>query len=191
MGHFSVFDERGDFGKMEPIPKVVLEKEEKEEIQNVSMEEEVEEEEEEEKVEGEEQEEVEEEEEREEEEEEAVDDSTEYISLKTLQENRISSDEITAMNQFKNYTRGERTNRLYIKNLAKQVVESDLRFIFNRFHGKGKEKREELEIRLMQEGRMKGQAFVTFPNETIAETALDAVHGYVLHEKPMVIQFGR
>ena len=27
------------------------------------------------------------------------------------------------MSQFKNYTRGERTNRLYIKNLAKQVSE--------------------------------------------------------------------
>ena len=158
--HFSVFDERGDFGKIEPIPREQKEEEKEEE-----------------------------EEEKEEKE------HAGYISLKQLSENRISSQEILQMNQFKKYTRGERTNRLYIKNLAKQVVESDLRFIFNRFAPKkglkGEGEGDELDIRLMQEGRMKGQAFVTFPDEMVAEKALDAVHGFVLHEKPMVIQFGR
>ena len=39
----------------------------------------------------------------------------------------------------------------------------------------------------MQEGRMKGQAFITFPSDETAEKALSSTHGYVLHAKPMII----
>lgn len=81
---------------------------------------------------------------------------------------------------------------MYIKNLSKQVVEEDLKFIFKRFlrHCSDQEK-ESLDIRLMQEGRMKGQSFVTLPSEEVAEKALKNVHGYILYEKPMIIQYGR
>jgi U11/U12 small nuclear ribonucleoprotein SNRNP65 len=34
---------------------------------------------------------------------------------------------------------------------------------------------------------MKGQAFVTFPTVELAQRALDETHGYVFHEKPMII----
>ena len=34
---------------------------------------------------------------------------------------------------------------------------------------------------------MKGQAFINFPTEVLAEKAVKAVHGYILHGKPMVI----
>lgn len=44
-----------------------------------------------------------------------------------------------------------------------------------------------VQIKLMKEGRMKGQAFVTFPTKELAGTALRNVHGYVLHEKPMIV----
>ena len=43
------------------------------------------------------------------------------------------------------------------------------------------------DIRLMKEGRMKGQAFVTFPSNELAAKAMSLLHGYVLHEKPMII----
>uniref|UniRef100_A0A0A8XND1 Similar to Os03g0326600 n=1 Tax=Arundo donax TaxID=35708 RepID=A0A0A8XND1_ARUDO len=43
----------------------------------------------------------------------------------------------------------------------------------------------------MQEGRMRGQAFVTFPTVELAQHALNLVHGYVFKGKPMIIQFGR
>jgi len=33
----------------------------------------------------------------------------------------------------------------------------------------------------------RGQAFVIFPNEEMASQALTDVHGYILHNKPMVI----
>lgn len=43
------------------------------------------------------------------------------------------------------------------------------------------------DIRLMKEGRMKGQAFIGLPNEKAAAKALKEVNGYVLFEKPMVV----
>lgn len=43
------------------------------------------------------------------------------------------------------------------------------------------------DIRLMKEGRMKGQAFIGLPNEKAAAKALKEANGYVLFEKPMVV----
>lgn len=43
----------------------------------------------------------------------------------------------------------------------------------------------------MQEGRMKGQAFIALQNEKLAEKALKETNGYILKTKPMVVQFAR
>lgn len=43
-----------------------------------------------------------------------------------------------------------------------------------------------LEIRLM-EGRMKGQAFVTFPSQSLAGDGLSLVNGFVMRDKPLVV----
>ena len=43
------------------------------------------------------------------------------------------------------------------------------------------------DIRVMQSGRMKGQAFVGLPSEQVAITALQETHGYLLHGKPLVV----
>jgi U11/U12 small nuclear ribonucleoprotein SNRNP65 len=43
----------------------------------------------------------------------------------------------------------------------------------------------------MTEGRMKGQAFITLQNTKQAETALKETNGYILKNKPLVIQFAR
>lgn len=37
------------------------------------------------------------------------------------------------------------------------------------------------------DGRMKGQAFITFPSVELAREALTTVNGYLLKEKPVVI----
>ncbi|CAM8951073.1 unnamed protein product [Rhodiola kirilowii] len=39
------------------------------------------------------------------------------------------------------------------------------------------------------EGRMRGQAFVTFPSTELAHQALNLANGYVFKSKPMIIQF--
>lgn len=43
----------------------------------------------------------------------------------------------------------------------------------------------------MQEGRMKGQAFITFETVELAQKALKETNGYILKEKPLVVQFAR
>lgn len=43
----------------------------------------------------------------------------------------------------------------------------------------------------MQEGRMKGQAFVTLQNTVQAQLALQETNGYILKEKPMVVQYAK
>lgn len=44
-----------------------------------------------------------------------------------------------------------------------------------------------LDIKVMTEGRMKGQAFVIFPTQELAERALHDVNGYSLQGKPLII----
>ncbi|KAG8244823.1 RNA-binding region-containing protein 3 [Homalodisca vitripennis] len=115
---------------------------------------------------------------------------------KSLKMGLISS--ITAKDQrvlpvFKNYQPGAPSCRLYVKNLAKQVLTRDLHFIYRRYY------RPELDqvqgsmfdIRLMQEGRMKGQAFITLQSVEQAQAALKDTNGYILKDKPMVVQFAR
>jgi len=48
----------------------------------------------------------------------------------------------------------------------------------------------DLEIQLLT-GRMKGQAFLTFPTIDIAKHALMESNGYLLRDKPMIVEFSR
>ncbi|XP_054716083.1 RNA-binding region-containing protein 3-like [Uloborus diversus] len=115
-----------------------------------------------------------------------------FISLEELRRKRLSSREMRTMSVFRNYSPGEPTLRLYIKNLAKQVVEKDLRHIFGRFVDADSEReREMFDVKLMKEGRMKGQAFVTLASEGRAAEAVRETNGFVLHTKPLVVHFAR
>ncbi|XP_032551732.1 RNA-binding region-containing protein 3 [Chiroxiphia lanceolata] len=117
---------------------------------------------------------------------------SEFISRKDLEKNRLSREEMEKFSVFKNYEPGDPNCRIYVKNLAKQVQEKDLKFIFGRYVDFQSEvERNMFDIRLMKEGRMKGQAFIGLPNEKAAAKALKEANGYVLFEKPMVVQFAR
>ncbi|XP_023135009.1 RNA-binding region-containing protein 3 isoform X1 [Amphiprion ocellaris] len=114
------------------------------------------------------------------------------VSRKELEKGRLSRDEIKRMSVFKNYEPGEPTCRLYVKNIAKQVEEKDLKYIYGRYIDPSSEaERNMFDIVLMKEGRMKGQAFVGLPSEQSAEKALRETNGYVLYDKPLVVQFAR
>ncbi|KAG9301779.1 hypothetical protein G9A89_003326 [Geosiphon pyriformis] len=116
----------------------------------------------------------------------------ESISTQQLNDNKMPEKELKNITAMKKYTRGEPTATLYIKNLQQKKVEvNDLKHIFGRYFRSREEMESQLEIQLMKEGRMRGQAFVKFPDVNIAKQALDEVHGYILHEKPMIIQFSR
>ncbi|KAM4606067.1 RNA-binding region-containing protein 3 isoform 1-T2 [Polymixia lowei] len=114
------------------------------------------------------------------------------ISRKELEKGRLSRDEIKRMSVFKNYEPGEPTCRLYVKNIAKQVEEKDLKYIYGRYIDPSSEaERNMFDVVLMKEGRMKGQAFVGLPSERSAEKALRETNGYVFYDKPLVVQFAR
>ncbi|KAJ0059887.1 hypothetical protein NL108_014578 [Boleophthalmus pectinirostris] len=114
------------------------------------------------------------------------------ISRRELEKGRLSRDEIKRMSVFKNYEPGEPTCRLYVKNIAKQVEEKDLKYIYGRYIDLSSEaERNMFDIVLMKEGRMKGQAFVGLPSEASAQRALRDTNGYVLYDKPLVVQFAR
>lgn len=114
--------------------------------------------------------------------------------------NRIPPDQLTELPVFKNYTPGTPSNKLYLKNLAKTVTEDDLKRIFHRFAITPDPNRE-IDIKLMQSGRMKGQAFVTFSyiyeedldrlQEKPVARALRLTNGLILKDKPMVVVYGK
>ncbi|XP_029004240.1 RNA-binding region-containing protein 3 [Betta splendens] len=118
--------------------------------------------------------------------------SSDVISRKELEKGRLSRDEMKRMSVFKNYEPGEPTCRLYVKNIAKQVEEKDLKYIYGRYINPSSEaERNMFDVVLMKEGRMKGQAFVGLPSEQSAEKARRETNGYVLSDKPLVVQFAR
>ncbi|TNM96366.1 hypothetical protein fugu_016027 [Takifugu bimaculatus] len=117
---------------------------------------------------------------------------SDVISRKELEKGRLSRDEMKKISVFKNYEAGEPTCRLYVKNIAKQVEEKDLKYIYGRYiNPSSEEERNMFDIMLMKEGRMKGQAFVGLPSEQSAEKALRETNGYVLYDKPLIVQFAR
>ncbi|XP_071636866.1 RNA-binding region-containing protein 3 [Temnothorax longispinosus] len=115
-----------------------------------------------------------------------------FITSEELAANKISANDQRLLPVFKNYHPGKPSNRLYIKNLAKQVEAKDLHYIYQRYVIAGlKDSENEYDVRLMQEGRMKGQAFVTLQNDVQAKMALEETNGYILKDKPIVVQFAK
>lgn len=129
-----------------------------------------------------------------------------------IKENQIPTDQLKVHPIFHNYFPGEISNRLYVKNIAKEVTEADLRAIYDRYleincNGRGNIR--SIDIRLMTSGRMKGQAFITFngpylscdvDNESsnnsshkyqIIEEALRETNGLILRGKPLVVVYGK
>lgn len=139
--------------------------------------------------------------------------SSSYIlSDAEISENRIPAEQLKEHPLFQSYDAGEITNRLYVKNIAKDVTEADLRAIYERYleqncggHGNVRS----LDIRLMTSGRMKGQAFIQFdgpylncdvddeasmnlPNKyQMIEKALRETNGLIVKTKPLVVVYGK
>lgn len=115
-----------------------------------------------------------------------------FVSLEELERGRLPKSELKEVSVFRRYERGEPSCRLYLKNLAKQVTDKELRFIYGRFIDVTSEQDLNIfDVRLMKEGKMKGQAFITFPSEDKAIPALEQTNGYILNGKPIVVQFAR
>lgn len=109
------------------------------------------------------------------------------VSLEDIQNNRLAIEEIKNLPRFENYAPGELSKILYLKNLSNKVHQQDLESIFNKFLPEGAGG---LEYRVLT-GRMRGQAFITFPDTNSSSRALEHVNGYLLKDRPIIIQYGR
>ncbi|XP_065345806.1 RNA-binding protein 41-like isoform X2 [Cloeon dipterum] len=109
------------------------------------------------------------------------------IPLEIIKTNSLPIAEIRKITKFQNYEKGTPSRTLFLKNLSGLVLEKDLAELFGNFEQEGSQA---IVYRLMG-GRMKGQAFVKFPDEKTAERALDCVIGYQLKGRPIIIQFGK
>ncbi|XP_063415453.1 RNA-binding protein 41-like [Mytilus trossulus] len=101
--------------------------------------------------------------------------------------NRLSVEEIRKLPKFENYEEGSQNNVLYLKNLPNRISENELGSLFLRFQVSNCSP---IKFRIMS-GRMRGQAFVTLDSKETASEALGLVNGYKLHDKPIIIQYGK
>lgn len=103
---------------------------------------------------------------------------------KLIRDKCISMTDLLEITVFKTYAPGAPSNKLYIKNLHQQVTEQDLVDVYSKFGLN-------VEINLMKKGRLRGQAFITFPDEKSASLALFCTNGYPFHERPIAVAFGK
>ncbi|KAI9267589.1 hypothetical protein EDC94DRAFT_582305 [Helicostylum pulchrum] len=103
---------------------------------------------------------------------------------KLIRDKCLSMSELINLPAFKNYTSGTPSNKLYVKNLSKQVTEQDLIDLYRNFSP-------DIQVNLMKKGRLRDQAFVEFPDEKQANLALTCTNGYVLVDRPMAVLFSK
>ncbi|XP_065585367.1 RNA-binding protein 41 [Cyrtonyx montezumae] len=109
----------------------------------------------------------------------------EFIPEEEIRKNRLSEEELRSIPRFSSYHPGEPSKVLYVKNLSPRVTMKDLVALFARF-----QRSTPVQFRLLS-GRMRGQAFITFPDVESAQDAVLLLNGYRLQGKPLVIEFGK
>ncbi|XP_064374352.1 RNA-binding protein 41 isoform X2 [Dromaius novaehollandiae] len=87
----------------------------------------------------------------------------EFVPEEEICKNRLSEEELRSIPRFASYHPGEPSK---------------------------KENSPPVQFRLLS-GRMRGQAFITFPDTQAAQNAMQLVNGYNLQGKPLVIEFGK
>ncbi|CAM5165758.1 unnamed protein product [Natator depressus] len=116
-----------------------------------------------------------------------VKEPVEFIPEEEIRKNRLSEEEIRSISRFSSYKPGEPSKVLYLKNLSTRVTVRELVSLFARFQEKDGTP---IQFRLLS-GRMRGQAFITFPSVEVAREAMLLVNGYSLLGKTLVIEFGK
>mmetsp|Transcript_34120 Transcript_34120/g.88055 ORF Transcript_34120/g.88055 Transcript_34120/m.88055 type:complete len:484 (+) Transcript_34120:102-1553(+) len=114
------------------------------------------------------------------------------VSAVYLDANRLPPDEIASNAKFTSkYKQGDPSCVLYVRNLSKAVDEEDLLALFGRHYASAEEASKKLKIKHMKEGRMRGQAFITYPTVEEARVSLLDAHALVYKEKPLIVMFGK
>lgn len=133
------------------------------------------------------------------------------ITDEELSTSKISEIEWPKYSVFKNYSSGTISHRLYVKNIHRRVKLKDLYRLFAKYIDLDDDQQmnkfvfclflkfflilkflNSFGIVYLEKGKMRGQAFVTYPEECQAQKALESVNGYVFFDdKPIVVSFAR
>ncbi|CAH1123537.1 unnamed protein product [Ceutorhynchus assimilis] len=97
---------------------------------------------------------------------------------------KLTIAEIKKIPKFSMFEPGHPSNILLLKNLGKKVDKKSLERLLGNF------KIGSFTIRIMN-GKMKGQAFITFQNQVQATQGLEALNGVFIDGKPIIAQFGK
>ncbi|XP_047476187.1 RNA-binding protein 41-like [Penaeus chinensis] len=114
-------------------------------------------------------------------------DPADLVPLQEINSSRMTLEEIRNIGKFRTYDEGDPSQTLYIKNLPHKMSQRELAAIFGHFESLQGPK---IVYRIL-DGRMRGQAFVTFQDVAAATKALKTCNGYILHGKPTVIAYGK
>jgi U11/U12 small nuclear ribonucleoprotein 65 kDa protein len=112
----------------------------------------------------------------------------EYLSEEEIKKGRMDRDELLRLPVYhsKGYEAGDPSNKLFMRSLPKDITKQQIEVLFGRFFKSREEMKEKLEINVLG-GRMKGQAFVTFPSVEMASLALEDTLGYIMDGKPILM----
>ncbi|XP_042885935.1 RNA-binding protein 41-like [Penaeus japonicus] len=114
-------------------------------------------------------------------------DPSDLVPLQEIYSSKKTLEEIKNTEKFKTYDEGEPSLTLYLKNLPHKITQKELASIFGHFE---LVKGPKIVYRIL-DGRMRGQAFVTFHDVATATKAIKTCNGYILHGQPMVIAYGK
>ena len=92
---------------------------------------------------------------------------------------------------FKNYKEGLPSNKIYIKNLSKKVNINDIHNLYQQFVNPCKNSTSNIDIRFFNKGKLRRQAFITFPTTHMASKAVHSTNGMMLKGKPIYVVFAR
>ena len=92
---------------------------------------------------------------------------------------------------FKNYKEGLPSNKIYIKNLSKTVNLDDIHNLYQQFVNPCKNSTSNIDIRFFNKGKLRRQAFITFPTTHLASIAVRSTNGMMFKGKPIYVVFAR
>ena len=102
---------------------------------------------------------------------------------------RGKTDEKTMKKYIKGIT--EESRKLYFKNIAKNIEESNIQSIIDIILKEYGMEKEKYNVKIMKRGRMRGQGFVETSKIDIAKIIKEELNGYILFNKPIVIEYSK
>ena len=113
------------------------------------------------------------------------------INKQTLDICHVKSADYELFPIFKNYKEGLPSNKIYIKNLSKTVNLNDIHNLYQQFVNPCENSTSNIDIRFFNRGKLRRQAFITFPTRHVASIAVRATNGIMLKGKPIYVVFAR